>query len=127
MFWIEDIIADVLQGIELRYPSPEALDRDRAELAPGARVPVAEALRAAHRGLPGEDAALLARLTARGRVLDPSTRGAVLAAPGGALALQAGSVAVESSGTELALVPFVLTRYAGAWALPGVLYPEGIR
>lgn len=127
MIWIEDIVGDVLRGVTLRYPSPEALDRDRAAVALGARVPVSEALRAAHRGVPGEDRLLLARLERRGRVVSVSTRGAVLRTPDGSVAFQAGPVVVESAGNELALVPFVPGRYTGAWALPGTVYPWGVR
>lgn len=127
MLWIEDVVSSVLKGVTLRYPSPEAIDRDRLEHPPGARIHIAEALRATAREFPGDDPTLLARLTRRGRAVPVSSRGAVLRCPDGSLALQAGSVAVESAGAELALVPFVRGRYTAAWALPGVVYPWGVR
>ena len=127
MLWIEDLVGEVLKGVTLRYPTPQALDRDRADLPPGARIAVAEALRAVHRAVPGDDETLLARLARRGRAIPVATRGAVLRTPDGAIGLQAGDVVVESAGAELALVPFVRSRYSAAWALPGVVYPWGVR
>lgn len=116
----EHLIAALLDVVEDRYGTGEALDADR-----GRDVVTVGRIAGPLLGWAPSDAALVWEAANRGAVAAVGTRGAVHTMAGGRCAMGLGRTrgAVETIGNRLVhLTTFDPSRYTGAYYLPGVYY-----
>lgn len=123
------VVTEVARNVAIAYPDATWLDREREQVEQ-TQLSLARAL-GVHLGqwgvfCPRQDDQLLTLVRERGRPVDASTPGAVVALAHGGAGFSVGPRVVECVGARLASAPLAPSRYTGAWTVPGLVYPRGL-